>query len=81
MNAAQRGMKYFVGFNCVGCHAANGGGGMGPALSNGSFKFGSEPAQMYNVIAHGGPQTQWGDTISCRPTCIECLSYGQVFAP
>src|SRR3569623_996098 len=61
-NAAQHGMKYFGGCNCVGCHAANGGGGMGPSLSNSFFKFGADPAQMYNVIAHGGPQGMpaWG---------------------
>ena len=35
--AVERGMKYFTAFNCVGCHAANGGGGMGPALSNSNF--------------------------------------------
>jgi cytochrome c oxidase cbb3-type subunit III len=38
--AAQRGMKYFESFNCVGCHAPNGGGGMGPALSNRVFIYG-----------------------------------------
>src|SRR6266550_8738739 len=31
--SVERGMKYFVQFNCVGCHAPNAGGGMGPALS------------------------------------------------
>ena len=39
-NAEQRGMTYFVNFNCVGCHAPNGGGGMGPALSNNVFIYG-----------------------------------------
>src|SRR4051812_20245862 len=64
-NAAERGRKYFIGFNCVGCHAANGGGGMGPSLSNTFFKFGDQPAQMYNVIAHGGPQGMpaWGSVL------------------
>jgi cytochrome c oxidase cbb3-type subunit 3 len=63
--AVQRGMQYFNGFNCVGCHAANGGGGMGPALSNRFFKYGSEPAQMYNVIAHGAPlgMPAWGTVL------------------
>src|SRR5258706_5200588 len=28
--AVSRGMRYFNAFNCVGCHAANGGGVMGP---------------------------------------------------
>src|SRR5947199_351809 len=29
--AAMRGMNDFINFNCVGCHAPNGGGGMGPS--------------------------------------------------
>jgi cytochrome c oxidase cbb3-type subunit 3 len=64
-NAAQRGMKYFNSFNCVGCHAANGGGGMGPALSNSFFKFGDKPAQMFNVISHGAPlgMPAWGSVL------------------
>lgn len=51
--AAARGMQYFNAFNCVGCHAANGGGGMGPSLSNGIFKFGSDPANIYLTIVQG----------------------------
>ena len=64
-NAAQRGMKYFISFNCVGCHMANGGGGMGPALSNSFFKFGDKPAQMFNVISHGAPlgMPAWGSVL------------------
>jgi cytochrome c oxidase cbb3-type subunit 3 len=53
--SAQRGKKYFVAFNCVGCHMANGGGGMGPALSNSFFKYGSDPGSIYLVISHGAP--------------------------
>ena len=53
--SANRGMYYFNSFNCIGCHAPNGGGGMGPSLSSGTFKFGSEPANHFVVIAHGAP--------------------------
>lgn len=53
--SVERGMQYFNGFNCVGCHAPNGGGGMGPSLSSRNFIFGSEPAQHFMVIAHGAP--------------------------
>jgi cytochrome c oxidase cbb3-type subunit III len=61
-DAVNRGMKYFANFNCSGCHAANGAGGMGPALSNHSFKFGSDPANIYLTIAHGRPtgMPAWG---------------------
>jgi cytochrome c oxidase cbb3-type subunit 3 len=60
--AMTRGMKYFDNFNCSGCHAANAGGGMGPALSNHSFKFGGDPANIYLTIAQGRPNGMpaWG---------------------
>ena len=51
--AVERGMRYFNAFNCVGCHAANGGGGMGPSLSNHYFKFGSSPGNIYMTIVQG----------------------------
>jgi len=53
--SADRGMQYFNTFNCIGCHAPNGGGGMGPSLSNRMFKYGSAPANHFIVIAHGAP--------------------------
>jgi len=60
--AAQRGMAYFTAFNCVGCHAANGGGGMGRALSNRFFEYGGEPANIYLTIVQGRPNGMpaWG---------------------
>ena len=60
--AAQRGMKAFTAFNCVGCHMGNGGGGMGPALSNRAFIYGSEPANIYLTIVQGRPRGMpaWG---------------------
>jgi cytochrome c oxidase cbb3-type subunit III len=54
-SSADRGMQYFNTFNCIGCHAPNGGGGMGPSLSGRTFKFGNEPANHFIVIAHGAP--------------------------
>lgn len=61
-NAEQRGMTYFVNFNCVGCHAPNGGGGMGPALSNSIFIYGSQPENIYLSIYQGRPNGMpaWG---------------------
>jgi cytochrome c oxidase cbb3-type subunit 3 len=60
--AAERGMKYFINFNCVGCHAANGGGGMGPALSNNVFIYGAQPENIYLSIYQGRPNGMpaWG---------------------
>ncbi|MEZ0168660.1 cytochrome c [Microvirga sp. TS319] len=60
--AAQRGMQYFQAFNCVGCHAPNGAGGMGPSLSNSVFIYGSEPAQIFLTIYQGRPRGMptWG---------------------
>jgi cytochrome c oxidase cbb3-type subunit III len=64
--AAQRGFKYFVSFNCVGCHAPNGGGGMGPALSMRPYVYGSEPADIFLTITQGRPRGMpaWGSMLS-----------------
>ena len=65
-DSAQRGMQYFESMNCVGCHAANGAGGMGPTLSDASqFKYGSDPAHLFVVIQHGAPlgMPAWGTVL------------------
>jgi len=52
-DAVQRGMKDFDAFNCSGCHMANAGGGMGPALSNDLWIYRDSPANIYLTIAQG----------------------------
>jgi cytochrome c oxidase cbb3-type subunit III len=52
-DAVQRGMKDFDNFNCSGCHMANAGGGMGPALSNDTWIYRSSPANIYLTIVQG----------------------------
>jgi cytochrome c oxidase cbb3-type subunit III len=52
-DAVARGMKDFDNFNCSGCHMGNGGGGMGPALSNRQWLYRSSPANIYLSIAQG----------------------------
>jgi cytochrome c oxidase cbb3-type subunit III len=63
--SASRGMRYFTAFNCVGCHAANGGGGMGPSLSNRAFIYGSAPENIYLTIVQGRPRGMpaWGTVL------------------
>lgn len=64
--SAQRGMMYFEKMNCVGCHAPNGAGGMGPSLSDQSiFKYPTNPAALYAVISHGAPlgMPAWGTVL------------------
>lgn len=52
-DAAARGMKDFDTFNCAGCHMGNGGGGMGPALSNRVWIYRDSAANIYLSIAQG----------------------------
>ena len=61
-DAIERGMQAFESMNCVGCHAPNGGGGMGPALSERQFIYGREPANIYLSIHQGRPNGMpaWG---------------------
>ena len=63
--AISQGRQLYARFNCVGCHAPNGGGGMGPSLSEGNFKFGSDPARLFLVISHGAPEgmPSWGSVL------------------
>jgi cytochrome c oxidase cbb3-type subunit 3 len=63
--AIQDGMRYFTSFNCVGCHMDNGGGGMGPALSNNAFIYGAKPENIYLSIVQGRPNGMpaWGSVL------------------
>lgn len=92
--AVERGKRYFTSFNCVGCHAPNGGGGMGPSLSTRDFKFGAEPARHFVVITHGAPlgMPAWAEVLPARViwdlvSYIESISnapsdeWGTTFSP
>src|SRR3954462_13502383 len=52
--ATSEGQRLFTSFNCVGCHA-HGGGGMGPALMDNKWIYGSEPQQIFSSIVEGRP--------------------------
>jgi len=77
-NAAQRGMKDFDAFNCSGCHAANGAGGMGPSLSDDKWIYRSSPANLYLTIAQGRAKGMpaWGAMLPDR-VIWELVSYIQ----
>jgi cytochrome c oxidase cbb3-type subunit 3 len=68
--AIERGMQAFVSMNCAGCHAPNGGGGMGPALSERQFIYGREPANIYLSIQQGRPNGMpaWGQMLPADAT-------------
>lgn len=51
--AAEEGEKLFDWYNCSGCHAEHGGGGMGPSLRDAEWIYGGSPAQIYASIAEG----------------------------
>ena len=48
------GKRLFAAFNCVGCHM-NGGGGIGPALTDDKWIYGARPEQIYSTIVEGRP--------------------------
>ncbi len=64
-DAIQRGMQLFNQMNCSGCHAPNGVGGMGPALSNSKFIYGGSPANIFLTIYQGRPagMPAWGSIL------------------
>ena len=48
------GKRLFDQYNCTGCHS-HGGGGMGPALMDDTWIYGSEPANIFESIVEGRP--------------------------
>jgi cytochrome c oxidase cbb3-type subunit 3 len=48
------GQSAYENFNCVGCHQ-HGGGGIGPALMDDEWLYGSSPMEIYRSISEGRP--------------------------
>jgi cytochrome c oxidase cbb3-type subunit III len=62
--AIAAGKELFGQMNCTGCHF-NGGGGMGPALMSGHWRYGGRIEQIYASIAQGRPNgmPSWQDNL------------------
>lgn len=52
--AMSEGKRLFAWYNCSGCHA-HGGGGMGPALMDDQWIYGSDPENIVATIIQGRP--------------------------
>jgi len=52
--ATSQGKQLYQAYNCDGCHA-NGGGGIGPALMDARWRYGSQPDEIYASIVEGRP--------------------------
>ena len=52
--AVSQGQQLFSQYNCAGCHF-HGGGGIGPALMDSEWIYGSSPANIHQSIAEGRP--------------------------
>ena len=74
--AVAAGERHFAAFNCSGCHAPLGGGGMGPSLSDDDWIYGGDPAQIYLSIMHGRPDGMptWGAMLP-EKTAWELVAY------
>jgi len=49
-----QGKQLYTWFNCKGCHA-DGGGLSGPALTDGWWRYGSDPVTIFSVLHDGRP--------------------------
>jgi len=49
-----QGKRLYTWFNCKGCHA-DGGGNTGPALVDGWWRYGPDPASLFVTIRNGRP--------------------------
>ncbi|WP_274423697.1 c-type cytochrome [Chelativorans sp. YIM 93263] len=75
-DAIAAGERHFAAYNCAGCHAPLGGGGMGPPLSDNDWIYGGEPAQIYLSIMHGrgNGMPAWASMLP-RKTAWEMVAY------
>ena len=73
--AVSEGKNLFNSMNCSGCHF-QGGGGIGPALMDAEWIYGSEPQQIFSSIADGRPNGMpaWKYTLSTQQIW-ELVSY------
>jgi cytochrome c oxidase cbb3-type subunit III len=53
VDALGDGRRYFVAYNCAGCHGDHGGGGMGPSLRDATWLYGGTDVRVANSIAEG----------------------------
>ena len=54
--AIQEGRTLYLQTGCSACHGAGGGGGMGPALLDDEWKFGSDDLTLFTLIKGEMPQ-------------------------
>jgi cytochrome c oxidase cbb3-type subunit III len=52
--AVAEGARLYVWYGCAGCHA-NGGGGMGPALMDEEWRYGSSADEIFRSVVEGRP--------------------------
>lgn len=81
--AVDAGKKLYESYNCYACHGRSGGGGMGPSLVDGTWKYGGDAATMFSTIKDGRPEGMPGfsgalseDQIWKLVTFVQSLSEG-----
>jgi cytochrome c oxidase cbb3-type subunit III len=54
--ALRDGRRYYMWYNCAGCHGTLGGGGIGPPLRDDDWIYGGDAASIYQSIYQGRPE-------------------------
>lgn len=67
-SAVNEGHRLYEKMNCAGCHGYTAKGGMGPDLTDGHWRYGGTPVQIYKSIYEGRPQGMpaWGRALPQR---------------
>lgn len=79
--AVAAGKRLFAWYNCAGCHAPEGGGGMGPPLSDAEWIYGSHPTSVFETISRGRPKGMpaWGGVIPDRQI-LQLVAYARALS-
>jgi cytochrome c oxidase cbb3-type subunit III len=54
-HAVMEGRRFYMWFNCHGCHGMAGGGGIAPPFADSDWIYGSDPENVYQSIVQGRP--------------------------
>jgi cytochrome c(L) len=65
--AVREGRRLYLKYGCAGCHGVGGGGGMGPAVTDDEWKFGSDDETLMKLVKGEIPEQRMPKVFGALP--------------